>query len=138
MCPHNHCAVMLTCPAQIRHGLANNDLGQELLPEATERGVSNSFHLGRTLSCCMVEVPDSLLGRGRWQEDDVVPLVPWDSSGEQNGMILCIVGDESHHILNICKTQSMSRLMVTVLPWYQTVAFKAGLNRFELGLPNRV
>ena len=103
-----------------------------------QKGVSNGSHIGSTLSCCVVEIPDVLLGCGRWKEDDVVPLVSRNSSRKQNGVILCIVGDEGHHVLDICKTQSMTRLVMAVLPWYQTISLKAGLNGLELGLPNRV
>ena len=113
-------------------------MGQELLPETTKGGVSNGSHIRSTLSCCVVEVPNVLLGCVRWKEDDIVPLVSRNSTREQNGVILCVVGDKCHHVLDICKTQGMARLVMAVLPWYQTISLKAGLNGLELGLPNRV
>ena len=113
-------------------------MGQELFPEATKGGVSNGSHIGIALGCCMVELPDGLLGCGRWKEDDIIPLVSRDSTWKQNSVILCIVGDEGHHVLDIYQTQGMMRLVRAVLPRYQTLSLKTSFDGLELRLPNRV
>ena len=40
---HDQCAVLLTCPAEIRHGPCHHDLWSQLLPERVEQRVAHSL-----------------------------------------------------------------------------------------------
>lgn len=72
---------------------------------------------GELSSCSTICLPYRASGGGTRQQLQVGSFVARYPAWQQDGMILCIVGDEPYYLLDICKGECMLRCPPTV-PMY--------------------
>lgn len=93
-------AVLLTGPAEVSHRPCNDDVWEKMLSDLAERGVCCS-PLQERSTCFFVHSPYCSLGGGRWQDLNVISLVPRNATRQKDCICLTVLGDKRDDLLHV-------------------------------------
>lgn len=68
-----------------------------------------------------------MLGVGRWQDSDIIPLEARDTAGQTESMVVCKILDESHCMAGVFKSEGFGIILSSSsfsLHRYQTICLK--------------
>ena len=111
--------VLLTGPAEVSHRPRDNDVAKKMPPDLAERGVCCSPVRERSTSV-LVGSPYCSLGGGRWQDLDVISLVPRNATGQKDCVRLTVLGDERDDSLHVLAHKGIrgNAASVSMHSWY--------------------
>ena len=105
-CPKNSCTALMTLPTEIWHRLHDHHWRNQCFPQLAEGGVGSGVDYSVILFSSQTrQIPllDTLDGNSFMS-------VPWDPSRHKQAILLCVVEEKSHDILDGWKREGITRL----------------------------